>query len=624
MATILRRAFSGSAAAAAKEVVCKRLPPSFCVDTLFEFNKTHGSTPHNFIPDEPVREHLGKLPTGETVVWGAFLQDELVGFISAGVGSEYWHQINGTGAEGKGAFIHEFVVHPDVRGHRIGAKLTQASVDPTDGIFSPEVAGGKIEEIYTTVHVDNVASRTAFVKSRYSEVVTYLDAARDRATTVLKCTREEAEAAAAAREEGSNDLNMRVVGLQSGNAVDGIDVGIFDITLKDGLLDEGDAKLDLNKLAGRLSYKTLANKTYSFTEEERAFVLKLRALRCEDGNDYALANYRLGRMFADRVERLLEEAGVDKSSVDLIGSHGQTISGHPHWELGDLSVIAVNTGITTAGDFRPADVAAGGNGTPCTCTYDSVMLRPDGQDTEDAWRVAINVGGTSSVTFCPPRAGPQASTLPHGLDPGLGVFFMDLATADIDPTLPYDDEGRIARSGKIHEGLVEEMMQWRYYKQTELPIGVGPDDFPQELFRKWRTRAIDELGLSKEDFLATLTDHSTKQIVVACRRFGGEHVVDRPLHDVVVRGGVTNNKFWMERLRAHLADQLNEDVDGLRIRTLDDIGLEEETWENAMYAIFGFLCRNGYANFAPSCTGATRTVVGGKVASAAGCDFPRP
>jgi len=604
---MLKRAFS-TGVQAAREVVCKRLPATFPVDTLFEFNKTHGSTPHNFIPDGPVREHLSKIETGETIVWGAFLQEELVGFISAGMGSEYWMQIQGTHAPGKASFIHEFVVHPEKRGLAIGTKLTAASVDPDTGIFSPEL--GEVEEIYTTVHVDNVASRTAFVKSDYSEVLTYQDAARDRATTVLKCTRDDAVAA-----KRSKELKMRVVGLQSGNAVDGIDVGVFDITLRDA--DKID-KLDLNSFAGKISYETIANKTFSFTEDERNFVLKLRALSCEDGNDYALANYELGRMFADRVNRLLEEEGIDKDTVDLIGSHGQTISGHPHWEIGDLSVIAVQTGITVAGDFRPADVAAGGNGTPCTCTYDSLMLRPStGEDGKapSGWRVAINVGGTSSVTFCPPSEGEEASTLPHGLDPGLGVFFMDLATADIDPSLPYDDEGKIARSGKIHKDFVEEMMEWRYYKQSKLPIGVGPDDFPQELFQQWRTRA-QELGLSKEDFLATLTDHSTKQIVVACRRFGGDNIVSRPLHDVIVRGGVTNNKFWMERLRHHLQEQLNEDSN-LVVQTLDDIGLEEESWENAMYATFGFLCKNGLANFAPSCTGADRMVIGGKIASGA-------
>lgn len=72
-----------------------------------------------------------------------------------------------------------------------------------------------------------------------------------------------------------------------------------------------------------------------------------------------------------------------------------------NWELRAISVIAQQTGITVAGDFCPVDIAAGGNGTPCMCTYDSIMLWP--QVGEKKWRIAISIGGASSVTtFCPP------------------------------------------------------------------------------------------------------------------------------------------------------------------------------------------------------------------------------
>ena len=50
----------------------KRIDPNFDSNILFQFNKTYGSTPLNFIPDEPVKEHLAKIKTGETIVWGAF------------------------------------------------------------------------------------------------------------------------------------------------------------------------------------------------------------------------------------------------------------------------------------------------------------------------------------------------------------------------------------------------------------------------------------------------------------------------------------------------------------------------------------------------------------------------
>jgi len=74
------------------------------------------------------------------------------------------------------------------------------------------------------------------------------------------------------------------------------------------------------------------------------------------------------------------------------------------------------------GDFRPADVAVGGNGSPCTCTYDYLMLRPKAGSLNR--RICINIGGTSSVTFCPPE---ESVELPSGLEPGLGVTYIDWA-----------------------------------------------------------------------------------------------------------------------------------------------------------------------------------------------------
>eukprot|EP00658_Telonema_sp_P-2_P060418 TRINITY_DN4933_c0_g1_i11.p1 TRINITY_DN4933_c0_g1~~TRINITY_DN4933_c0_g1_i11.p1 ORF type:complete len:198 (+),score=32.34 TRINITY_DN4933_c0_g1_i11:174-767(+) len=153
----------------------------YSVDELFAFNQTHGSTPHNFIPAGPVREHLS---CDQTVVWGGTLGDKLAGFITAGRGSEYW-LATGPG-DGKTAFIHEFVVDPAVRGMGLGTKLAKMSICPDEGIFGVDPA---IDEIYTTVHADNLGSRAAFIKAGYCEVMTYRDAARDRNTTVLKATR---------------------------------------------------------------------------------------------------------------------------------------------------------------------------------------------------------------------------------------------------------------------------------------------------------------------------------------------------------------------------------------------------------------------------------------------------
>jgi len=398
------------------------------------------------------------------------------------------------------------------------------------------------------------------------------------------------------------------MGIQSGNAVDGIDVGIFDFEPLNR------SSKDPRMLAGSLTYTTLANKTFPFTPEMRQYVLGLRAMRLENGNEYAEGNYKFGEWFAKHALELLEESGIDKSTVSLIGSHGQTVSGHPHWEFGDVSVIAQKTGITVAGDFRPADVGAGGNGTPCTCTYDSIMLRPNAG--EKKWRVTINIGGTSSVTFCPPwpTAGDAASEamIPGGLDPGLGVFFMDLTVNAIDSSLDYDDDGKMARSGKVNEQLLAEFLTNKYYHADRvLPIGVGPDDFPETLWKEWHARA-QELGVSNLDLLTTFTELTAKQIAMACAKWGGPHVVNGATDQVLLRGGVSNNSYFVERLRANMEIQLNTKID--KLMSLEDIGIDEDSWENAMYAMFGYLCWNNVYNFVPSCTGATRPVVGGRIA----------
>jgi 1,6-anhydro-N-acetylmuramate kinase len=40
---------------------------------------------------------------------------------------------------------------------------------------------------------------------------------------------------------------------------------------------------------------------------------------------YAEGNYLMGTWCADAINSLLEESGVDRASVGLIGSHGQTV-----------------------------------------------------------------------------------------------------------------------------------------------------------------------------------------------------------------------------------------------------------------------------------------------------------
>eukprot|EP00927_Polykrikos_kofoidii_P048433 TRINITY_DN42704_c0_g1_i1.p2 TRINITY_DN42704_c0_g1~~TRINITY_DN42704_c0_g1_i1.p2 ORF type:complete len:203 (+),score=30.46 TRINITY_DN42704_c0_g1_i1:1140-1748(+) len=187
---------------------------------------------------------------------------------------------------------------------------------------------------------------------------------------------------------------------------------------------------------------------------------------------------------------------------------------------------------------------------------------------------------------------------------------MDLTARAIDPALEFDEGGNMARRGTVSAALLEEFLDYRYYKKR-MPIGVGPDDFPEALHSQWRDRAHG-MGVGDVDLLATLTELTAKQIALACAKHGGPNIAAGATDDVVVRGGVCKNAYFMERLKVNLETELQTAIPNLQ--TLDDIGIDEGSWENAMYAMFGYLHFNNVYNFVPSCTGAARPVVGGRMA----------
>eukprot|EP00747_Dinoflagellata_sp_TGD_P163442 gnl/TRDRNA2_/TRDRNA2_182116_c0_seq1.p1 gnl/TRDRNA2_/TRDRNA2_182116_c0~~gnl/TRDRNA2_/TRDRNA2_182116_c0_seq1.p1 ORF type:complete len:1044 (+),score=218.35 gnl/TRDRNA2_/TRDRNA2_182116_c0_seq1:21-3152(+) len=555
-------------------------------DILAAWYGKNGSSPMNFNPgEEALREHFGGLVTGKVDIWAALEPDKaaagveeknilgLITVITEGV--QYCLVTYQGGDQRKTAEVEEFAVGPGNRGRGIGKKLASAALRGT------MQAHPEIQELYVMVHAQNAQSRQCFVNAGFKELVTYEDKGRNRHSTVLCCAR-------------SALPISRVIGIQSGNAVDGIDVCVVDFD-EPQLVTPGGADVE------GLSYKPLAFQTYKWPRATRE-----RILRARDGSspgiELARLDYELGECFAAAALQLLDEAKIDPATVDLVSSHGQSCFGHPHWELGELGVIAQRTGIRTAGDFRPADVAAGGNGSPCTCSFDTFMLRPERDKTK--WRTNINIGGTTSMTFCPPKGSDEK---PVGLDPGIGVFFMDL-NIQAATGKAYDDGGKYAESGKVHEGLLSEMLQHPHYQRSELPISIGAEDFPRPLFDKWQKKSQD-MGLSAADLQATLTELTARTLAMAAKRFGpaGKLTGD----DIVVRGGVRFNTYFMNRLRANLSEQLGQPV--TKLQSLDDLGFDEDSWETVMYAMFGFLCSRQLNNFVPSCTGAAYAVSGGKI-----------
>ncbi len=549
----------------------RHLPRTFAPQVLSKLLTKHGMTEHNWCPEDAVAAHLNGLTTGVTQVWAGFAHGEqLVGFITAYLDAQFSRTTDSQ--DRPAAEIGEFVVNSQYRGLGIGTDL---AIVARKGVFR-EYSAEQAHHLYVMAHAENRGSVRCFSRAGFTEVLTYADTGRRRKTTVMRVARP-----------------MRVLSLQPGNAMDGIDVCVVDF-------DEPRTQDAPEPKVTQLNHDVVAFEVCPWPEDVREEILALR-----DGDrpaaDYARGNYRIAECFVSAALSTLSKHDIPLHSVALISSHGQSILGRPHWELDELSVLAQRLGVTTVGGFRPADVATGDNGSPCTCSYDALMLQSVPGIT--GWRVCINIGGTTSVTFCPPEG---SSKLPFGLDSGLGVFFMDLNARLIDPSLEYDDGGELARAGTVHGSLLGEMLQHSHFQRTELPVSVGAEDFPRSLFHQWLERA-NQLGCTSRDFQATLTELTARSIALACQRFGPTEGTD----DIIVRGNVHKNIDFMERLRLNLCDAMDMKVE--RLGRLQDLGIDEQSWETVMYAMFGFLRLRGLPNSVPSCTGARAPVSGGKI-----------
>src|SRR5579871_2699637 len=172
---------------------------------------------------------------------------------------------------------------------------------------------------------------------------------------------------------------MRVAGLISGTSVDGIDVAVVDI---------GDR------------IQVVAWKTVPYPPEVREGILSVSNSTTHTAT-IARLNFLLGELFADAVRA----TGVPLETIELIGSHGQTIyhEGEPAeflgraiastMQIGEGAVIAERIGIVTVSDFRPADIAAGGKGAPLVPYLDYQLFRHN-----EISRIALNLGGIANIT----------------------------------------------------------------------------------------------------------------------------------------------------------------------------------------------------------------------------------
>jgi len=415
-----------------------------------------------------------------------------------------------------------------------------------------------------------------------------------------------------------------VIGMMSGTSADGIDVALVQISGRppafsgapgrrgraSGVRRTGIAETALQTRGlkrGGFSAHLEGHFHLPYPGYIRGAILRLANGGPTTTAEVSELNFVVGEQFARAAIEACQKWRVPMSSVGLIGSHGQTVfhlgataklqgrNRKPSTlQIGEISIIAERTGVPTIGDFRPADMAAGGQGAPLVPFVDYLLYRNAHQG-----RVALNIGGIANVTVIPAGAQPRDV---FAFDTGPGNMIVDALVERITRgEASYDRDARLALSGRTIEELLARLMREPYLRKKP-PKSAGREQFGAEYARRlmaWGTRHHS----GPTDLVRTATIFTSLSIADAFRRF----ILPRAeVHELIVTGGGAQNPLMMGQLAAVLP--------GITIVPAGSFGVPPEAKEAFAFALLAYESYHGRANNLPSATGAGHPAVLGKLA----------
>lgn len=385
--------------------------------------------------------------------------------------------------------------------------------------------------------------------------------------------------------KSSRGRGLLALGIMSGTSADGIDVAL------------------VRMAGGKASLENFA--AIPFPRAVQKSILNLAEGHHVTTGEISQLNFLLGETFANAALTACRKFRVAPSRIDVIGSHGQTVfhKGTPALylgkrvastlQIGDPSVIAARTGITTVGDFRPADMAAGGQGAPLVPFVDFLLYR-----NARIGRAALNIGGIANLTVIP--AGAKLKDV-FAFDTGPGNMVVDaLVRRFTRGRRTYDRNAEMAARGKILPGLLQTLLHHKYFSQRP-PKTTGREQYGKEYVRELLARR-EARHSRPEDIIRTATILTALSIVDAIHRF----VVPRAkIRELIVSGGGANNPLLMAQIESGLKN--------IRVRKAGDLGLPGDAKEAFAFAVLACETLRRQPSNVPGATGAKRAVVLGKV-----------
>lgn len=371
---------------------------------------------------------------------------------------------------------------------------------------------------------------------------------------------------------------LLVIGLMSGTSLDGIDAVLI-------------------RMREDLSFDFLGGIVYEYSQNMKNRIKELFNPQIT-AEEICKMNFLIGEEFAKSVFELSKDLAVPLKDIDLIGASGITLYHQPKNEffenlntkstlqIGEASVIAFRTGVTTVSDFRQKDMAANGQGAPLVPFFDETFFKPLNKN------FAIqNIGGIGNVTVI------SKNCETFAFDTGAGNMLIDYMMQKFF-NLPYDKDGEIAFSGKIDENWLRELMQEPYLKL------LPPKSTGRELFGKdYAENILKSAPNDKKDIISTITEFTVQSIVDAYTRF---IFPKTDIDELILGGGGAYNKFIKQRLQESFKNNLS-------VKTHENYGISDKFKEAMAFAMLAYTSFFKMRNNVKTATGSEKSVVLGKI-----------
>lgn len=378
-----------------------------------------------------------------------------------------------------------------------------------------------------------------------------------------------------------------VIGLMSGTSADGIDTAL--VRIKES--EQG------------IKIKLIAFDCLKYSPRIKNFILDCSQENTVTVKDICRLNFLMGELFAQAACHIVKKAKMNLEDIDLIGSHGQTICHLPDKEkisgveisstlqVGEASIIAEKTGIVTVSDFRPRDMAAGGEGAPLSAYVDFILYH-----SQQEGIIALNIGGIANVTAIPAKAKEEDIL---AFDTGPGNMLIDgLIKRVSGGNEVCDRNGVMAQQGEVVEEVLARLMEHPFLSKSP-PKSTGREEFGED-YLNWIITIAK--GINWKDLICTITAFTAKSIASACKDF---IFPVAPFTKMIVSGGGVHNKCLMNMLR--------EELPQIQILSSDELKIPADAREAISFAVLANETIMQRPGNLPSATGAQKKVVLGKI-----------